>query len=138
MKYKVGDKVKIREDLIVNEIYGCEAFVENMKAYLGKQVTIAKESPSHVEYYIEEDSERWRWTDEMFEDYIEDTKKESKIHSTVRTVDVGFHFDYCGHKVLEDVLQGETGKIRHYYTKDYEIQYIIPIENVDFIIPHED
>ena len=71
----------------------------------------------------------------MFEDYTENTEKESK---TYRTVDVGFHFDYCGHKVLEDVLQGETGKIRHYYTKDYEIQYIIPIENVDFIIPHED
>ena len=132
MKYKLGDKVKIREGLDIDKIYGGWDCSEDMIQYGGKIATIVKCYDDS--YHIDVDDECYDWTDEMFEDYTEDTEKKTE---TRRTVDVGFHFDYCGHRVLEDVLQGETGKIRYYYTKDYEIQYIIPIENIDFIVPHE-
>ena len=40
MKYKVGDKVRIRSDLKVGERYGDEFFTKNMGKFKGKVVTI--------------------------------------------------------------------------------------------------
>ena len=40
MKYKIGDKVRIRRDLIVDEYYGKEHFMLEMAKFRGKIVTI--------------------------------------------------------------------------------------------------
>ena len=40
MKYKVGDKVKIRKDLKVGEIYGGCRFASGMQKLVGKVVRI--------------------------------------------------------------------------------------------------
>lgn len=202
MKYKVGDRVKIRKDLVIGNAYGSEIFVKDMEYYKGNMATIIAICGDTYRINIDNNNVQdryWHWTDEMFEenkyhtpkfnvgdkvrvrrdlevgkqyngltlssemyehhdvmtirciddDYIdeceeneyywgEDMLEKVDKYENNSTVDVGFHLDYCGHRVLKDVWQGETGKIRHYYTKDYEIQYIIPIENIDFIIPHED
>ena len=64
MKYKVGDKVRVREDLIVDQWYGEDTFASGMVSFKGKIVTI-----SNIEsgfYILKEDSSRWSWTDEMF------------------------------------------------------------------------
>lgn len=201
MKYKVGDRVKIREDLVVGNVYGAEVFVEDMGHYKGNMATITAICGDTYRINIDnEDSVRhWHWSDEMFEekyeyhtlkfnvgdkvkirkdlkvgkkynelilseemyahhevmtikdiddDYIyeceeneyywgEDMLEKVDEYDNNSTVDVGFHLDYCGHRVLKDVWQGETGINRRYYTKNYEIEYIIPIDNIDFIIPHE-
>ncbi len=63
MKYKVGDKVRVRSDLKVGKGYGEHAFVHNMFKFVGKIVTI--ESVWKRGYRIEEDT--YWWTDEMFE-----------------------------------------------------------------------
>ena len=65
MKYKVGDKVRVRSDLKINEDYGLQTFVREMSQYIGKVVTI-QETYSN-KYNIKEDNEEWYWTDEMFE-----------------------------------------------------------------------
>lgn len=66
MKYKVGDKVRVRSDLEESETYGCQSFVKQMEKYKGKLVTISEEHQGFC--YIEEDKdENWCWTDEMFE-----------------------------------------------------------------------
>jgi hypothetical protein len=65
MKYKVGDKVRVRKDLAVGSCYGREDFVENMKSFIGKIVTISKVIDE--EYMILEDDGDYAWTDEMFE-----------------------------------------------------------------------
>lgn len=70
MKYKVGDKVKVRSDLKINRDYGSQAFVREMSQYIGKVVTI-KETYSN-KYNIEEDGGEWFWTDEMLEGLAED------------------------------------------------------------------
>ena len=77
MKYKVGDKVRVRQwDDMVKE-FGVWAraidttecsFDEGMRLYCGTIVTI-KEVKNNDSYYIEEDNEDWYWTDEMFEPY---------------------------------------------------------------------
>ena len=68
-KFKVGDKVKVRNDLIEYEKYGSNSFVDSMKKFKGETVTIAEINVGHFcnEYRIFEDNKRWNWTDEMFE-----------------------------------------------------------------------
>ena len=63
MKYKVGDKVRVRIDLVVGRIYGAETFVSDMENLKGKQVTIKGFYDN--KYLIEEDDAIWFWTDEM-------------------------------------------------------------------------
>lgn len=67
MKYKVGDKVRIREDLLIDKRYdGCR-FTSSMTVFLGKIVTIRKVYENSNRYKIEEDYEIWGWAGEMFE-----------------------------------------------------------------------
>ena len=68
MKYKVGDKVKIKKDLIINKQYGLHYFVDSMVAMRGMTLTIDKyENNSYrmkeIGYY---------WTDEMIECLVEE------------------------------------------------------------------
>ena len=64
MKYKIRDKVRVREDLEVNKAYGEEVFVSQMTPLKGKEVTISY-IDSYGYYRIKEDSKGLRWTDEM-------------------------------------------------------------------------
>lgn len=70
MKYKVGDRVRVRSGLKNNKMYGDQVFVKNMEQYKGKEVTILKHDNGY--YKIKEDEEYWSWTDEMFEGLVED------------------------------------------------------------------
>lgn len=65
MKYKVGDKVKVRSDLKNDVSYGSQCTVEEMMDYKGSVVTISEVGQTC--YQIEGDEEGWSWTDEMFE-----------------------------------------------------------------------
>lgn len=76
MKYKIGDKVKVRNDLKVFKRYGGYTFVKRMEKYKGKLVTISKEFPGF--YNIKEDkNEHWDWTEQMFESVVELTAEEA-------------------------------------------------------------
>lgn len=84
MKYKVGDKVRIREDLVSGENYGVAIAVNRMTYMGGSVVTI--ESFVTIEtvdkvlgYYIEEDPNGYLWTDEMFEPVEEELTAEEAI-----------------------------------------------------------
>lgn len=71
MKYKVGDRVRIRKDLMIFERYGKQTFVEQMEKYKGMPATISEVFSDT--YYIKEDKgENWNWTDEMFEGLVKD------------------------------------------------------------------
>lgn len=65
MKYKVGDKVRIRKDLKPYRIYGDVMFVTSQAGYQGKICTISKCLPGW--YLIEGDVDKWQWSGEMFE-----------------------------------------------------------------------
>lgn len=63
MKYKAGDKVRVREDLKVGKFYGDKYFNSHMAEFAGQTVTIIYKGSA---YYIKEAAEKWVWTDEMF------------------------------------------------------------------------
>jgi hypothetical protein len=76
-KYNIGDKVRIRSDLVEDVDYNQCCFVRSMRFFLGKVVTIkstrAKSNQSisdgdNYYYYFDEDSDKWSWVDEMFDD----------------------------------------------------------------------
>jgi hypothetical protein len=54
MKLKVGDKVRIREDLILGEEYGNDSFVEDMEEFRGEEVTIRRIIDGTGQFFIEE------------------------------------------------------------------------------------
>lgn len=70
MRYKVGDKVKVRSDLKENIRYGGQIFVRDMAVHCGKNVKISKVYDDA--YCIKESDREWFWTDEMFEGLAED------------------------------------------------------------------
>lgn len=74
MKYKVGDKVKVREDLEYNVFYGGTRVNEDMIMHKGKILTIR--AIDCKQYLMEEDN--WCWTDEMLED-VEEKKTVGEI-----------------------------------------------------------
>lgn len=66
MKYKVGDKVRVRADLDVNKMYGGQDFIDDMVKYCGEVMEI--EEVGRNDYTLKEDDENWHFTDEMFEE----------------------------------------------------------------------
>ena len=135
MKYKVGDRVKIREDLIVGNEYGADDFAEEMELYKGGIATIT--DIYNNKYFIDVDDGEWHWTDEMFEDNVNSTLDEEKA----QTVDIGYHLEYCGHRVIQNVYYGGYAHDHDHVfctTVDSKNQYTLPVNSIEFIIPHED
>jgi len=65
MKYKVGDKVKIRKDLEEGVQYGSEWFTNLMCKLRGKETTITKVLSKF--YTLKVDDGMWSWSEEMLE-----------------------------------------------------------------------
>lgn len=136
MQYKVGDKVKIREDLIVDDVYGSDSFAEEMAQYKGKTATI---TDVHMDKYeIDIDDGSWYWTDEMLEDDVNIAKSKDDVKA--QTVDIGYHLEYCGHRIIKNVyIDGYDVDSTYLYCVDIEetVQYKLPTDSIEFIIPHE-
>ena len=70
MKYKVGDKVKIRKNLVSSRAYNGIYITINRETYFGKIAKIKSIEIEHdsVElYYLDIDNEEYKWTDDMLE-----------------------------------------------------------------------
>lgn len=130
MKYNVGDKVRIREDLITGEKYNDLTFVPDMVQYMGKVATITRIKFEDV-YGIDLDGKTWSWSDEMFED----------VKDTPKNVDIGYYLEYCGHRVIKNVYYGGYAHDHDHVfctTVDSKNQYTLPVDSIEFIVPHED
>ena len=93
-KHEVGDKVKIREDLVSGELYGCCVFVPEMRKFCGKIVRITAITKRTKCYRI--DSNNYFWTDEMFENV--DVKAQGMDKRVVIGVDGNKVAARCGNK----------------------------------------
>jgi hypothetical protein len=65
MCLKVGDTVKIKENLEVNKQYGIETVTKGMLKYRGNLARIIAKVDQ--ETYFLEGCDDWEWTKEMFE-----------------------------------------------------------------------
>ena len=80
-RYKVGDRVVVRKDLVIDEEYGLDkcgaecSFASGMEEYLGKTLTITYVNfggNRWHRYHVKEDLGEWSWTDDMFEGLAEE------------------------------------------------------------------
>ena len=80
-RYKVGGRVVVRKDLVIDKAYGLDKlgawryFVSDMEEYLGKTLTIVRvnvHEDGGIRYLVKEDLGRWNWTDDMFEGLAEE------------------------------------------------------------------
>lgn len=62
--FKLGDKVKIKDDLIVGGTYGNLMFIHSMKQYLGKEATILS-IDMDGDYMLDIDNETFYWDASM-------------------------------------------------------------------------
>ena len=134
MKYKVGDKVKIRTDLDINTVYNGWDCSRDMVLFGGRIATIVKCYDDS--YHIDIDNEDYNWTDKMFENEIVEHDDEK-----AQTVDIGYNLDYCGHRIIQNVYYGGYAHDSDHVfctTVDGINQYTLPVNSIDFIIPHED
>ena len=95
MKYKVGDKVKIREDLRVGERYGEFSFSHPMSEFLGN-IGIISDVDEINDYYEIRGFNHWSWTEDMIEGKVEsgncesDVNKKDKIKKSLVECELSF------------------------------------------------
>ncbi|MFC0903670.1 hypothetical protein ACFHWD_03075 [Clostridium sp. MT-14] len=98
MKYKVGDKVKIREDLITNKEYGDDVFADDMEGYKGRIAYIT--DTCCESYELDVDNGSWPWTDEMLES-VNKNVSDGHIQYILdrdKTIVTQYYTDEDGHK----------------------------------------
>jgi len=64
MRFKVGDKVKVRKGLKVGKRYGTDIFNKQMRKYRGKIMTVKEINYENKTYNLRGDP-IWNWTDKM-------------------------------------------------------------------------
>ena len=80
-----------------------------------------------------------RFTFDMFKDVTDVTESEIKDE---KTVDIGYYLEYCGHRIIKNVYYNGYVHDDHDHvfctTVDCKNQYTLPVNSIEFIIPHED
>ena len=109
VEYKVGDKVKIREDLEVNTTYGCGInFASGMLKYVGKEVKLTEEKKGYGFCIDIDGDEDWTWSTDMFECKLEEIKEqEPQKETTLSLSELGCDLEELG-EILKEVADLET------------------------------
>ena len=135
MKYKVGDKVRVKKDLVIDSSYGREDFVEEMKSFIGKIVTISKVIDE--EYMILEDDGDYAWTEEMFEGVANEapsiTKRINDKHNILNGI-LNSDGSVDGEKLMEKLESQRDSAVKHpsHYTQGIECYKYTNSHNSNF------
>lgn len=113
MKYKIGDRVKIRKDLEENKQYGTHYFVEAMSKMRGLTLTIDEEYDNGT-YRMKEIG--YNWTEEMIEGLAEETINEKilefvfkKYNVTKEELEREMNKNEEVEKVIQDMIDDYKG-----------------------------
>ena len=123
MKFEIGDKVKVKNNLITGKLYGTQSFVCNMEKYKSKIVTI-RNVYAHF-YEIEEDRGVWYWTDEMFENGTVLVKDDKEYFENKKT----YRYDSSLENLKDN--KGDLGKIIKIEEPKYQTVYESKVEILD-------
>ena len=126
MKYKVGDKVRIKsKDWYLNNkdedgyvFLGKDTFVDDMAEYCGMEAKIAAFNDREDKYTIDIDNGKWVWADEMFEDstlHIEEKPTISEqtikdIAEVIKKHNLGVCVSENEGKIIIEPLRDKEGK----------------------------
>ena len=119
MKFKVGDKVKVREDLEANRYYDDLRFSPKMGAYKGEIITIQAINYKRPVSYV---ANGWHWNDEM----VESVKEENKINKNMKEMKSKTYKDFW-EEIHSEVFpdkknsQDKVNHPSHYNQGKYEV-----------------
>lgn len=136
MKYKVGDKARVRRDLEIGKSYGEGkwAFNSAMSLFAGDEITIKAVNDEFDEdnfYDIEEDFGMWGWVDEMFEGYAKEYKlidvlnkiANGEIEEGTKVIYNDMEFVYDG----EELWSEEDLTIHYYIDYNAELNKVVEL-----------
>lgn len=116
MKYKVGDYVRVKEDLELGKQYGNDKFVSPMSGYRGKVYQISNVFPEKGVYFLKDFHYDivlrdcayfyWKFTDEMLETVDNKTK-----HVNVLQGDVPIKTIIGNNNTIVTMLKDNGGKV---------------------------
>lgn len=137
MKYKVGDKVLIRSDLKLYEIYGCNSITQDMMEFVGKICTI--QDVNEEDYNLVEDPKNYFWTDEMIECRVGISmistpitcQTELNMSSRFLSVDIATKADICTASSANYVLWKGSSSKEDKYMNIEQIKIIVPNKVVE-------
>lgn len=124
MKFKVGDQVKIREDLSLGKYYSVH-LSRSMLSNKGKEAKITYISPDNDTCHLDIDGNDWWWSEDMLEPYTSKIAKKDLRDG-----------DYCilknktkAIKIGEYVVENDGGiplkeynkKLEHNFNSNYDI-----------------
>ena len=140
MKYKVGDKVRIKSpdwyyenrDKIDQIDCGNVCFVRNMETLCGKIVTISSILPTLEAYRIEEDDGEFNWADEMIERLVERDGKTYPYKIGDRVVLKGRN--RCA--TITDLKYDSFGNLSYYINIDNDKDNSI-VYPTDLLLPYD-
>lgn len=119
MKFKVGDRVRIRKDLKEGDDFELYV-VDDMEEFSGKIVTIINAwEKNGGRYSIKEDPNNYTWSEDMFENTTKPTKEElfAMPLGTIIKTDCDYHNVFI--KVGEDDFCNDSADhINSAYVKD--------------------
>lgn len=124
MKFKVGDKVKIKKNLSCKG-YGASYFVSSMKKYKGKEAKITYVSPDDDTCHLDIDSGNWWWSEDMLEPYTSKIAKKDLRDGdkcTLKNNEKAFVIDKTV-VTKDDVLSlyDYNSKLEHNFNSNYDI-----------------
>ncbi|MGM8331710.1 hypothetical protein [Clostridium perfringens] len=100
---KVGDKVKVKEDLVRRQRRGSHYYyfiAEAMCKYRGEIVTISKINVNEQYLLIEEDDNRWKWTEDMFDKIEDNNMKELTFKEVIANIKEGEIWESEEYKII--------------------------------------
>lgn len=111
---KIGDKVKIKQDLVLGKFYNDCIYTADMVKYAGKVATITntfQDSETEFSYNLDIDSERWFWDSEMIEPVEEVEHKTCNEKDSTRLAKAVCEYEEIVHnleKELNNMLENKN------------------------------
>lgn len=103
---KVGDKVKIKQDLVFGKFYNDCMYTVPMEKYAGKVATVTEVFDSETgcpNYYLDIDKGKWFWDSEMIEPVEEVEHKTCNEKESVRLAKAVCEYEEIVHNLEQDL-----------------------------------
>lgn len=124
MKFKVGDKVKIKENLSCKK-YGATYFTSLMRRYRDKEAKITYISPDGNVCHLDIDSGSWGWSEDMLEPYTSKIAKKDLrdgdycvFKNGDKAIKIG---NYVGTHNAVVPLREYNNKLEHNFNSNYDV-----------------
>ena len=119
MKYKVGDRVKVREDLEIDNAYGGITFLKDMARLCGKTATIEVVFDKGA-YWLKEDEYKYNYAEEMLEPVVTNFDKAKEELTIEKFTNLGVCAIINELRGVENCADFTCGECGEWLVKPYE------------------